>query len=222
MMRLQGFTPANGVRETKFSDHETTEMHPLHTRATEFAARRLRCGPRCPRSAGSARRPHRVGISLVGATLLLLAAIPPALGQALYYRTDLGALGMTARGLNNHGQVVGDDGSHTLLYDGDRVITDLGTFGRLWTRPVTINDSGQIVGWSDTTVFRYSGGVVSDLGGATTFPTAINNNGDVVGYYPGNYGPAAVLFSGGGWTNILHPLFSYNSYAYGINSGGQI
>ena len=134
-----------------------------------------------------------------------------------------------ARGLNNLGQVVGGNGSHALLYSGG-VMTDLGTLGGLYSSAVAVNDSGQVVGWSQTPdahahVFRYSGGVMNDLGGRDGYflrPTAINNNGDVVGWYPGTYGAAAVLYSNGGWTNILHPLFSYDSYAYGINSGGQI
>src|SRR4030095_4884900 len=93
------------------------------------------------------------------------------------------------------------------------VMIDLGTNT---STAVAINDSGQVVGrfssgGANAHVFRYAGGGMTDLGtpGANMQPTAINNNGEIVGYYTGNYGPAAVLYSGSGWTNILNPFFSY-------------
>lgn len=137
------------------------------------------------------------------------------------------------RGLNNLGEVAGGNGSQALLYRGGQMI-NLGTLvGTNTSIAVAINDSGQVVVRSPTTtdvrsryahVYLYSGGGMSDLGtpGDNPLPTAINNNGEIVGSFNGNYGQAAVIYSGGQWTNVLSPNVSYAHAAYGINSGGQI
>ena len=69
-----------------------------------------------------------------------------------------------------------------------------------------INDSGQIVGWSNYSgqyqAFLYSDGVFTDLGTLGRTPSGaegINNSGQIVGYtYATGYpGECAFLYSGG-------------------------
>src|SRR5207248_5420783 len=67
--------------------------------------------------------------------------------------------------------------------------TDLGTLGGLTSRPLDINDAGDVVGYStdaggNTRAFLYRAGVMNDLGtlgGATAQATRINNHGQIIG-----------------------------------------
>ncbi len=136
--------------------------------------------------------------------------------------TDLGTLsgswGSYANGINNSGQVVGTvfipftssyGYDHAFLYSGG-VMTDLGTLGGLWSIANSINDSGQVVGWSsaysgDSHAFLYSGGVMTDLndllpaGSGWVLQSAIdiNNFGQITGYGLINGSQHAFLYSGG-------------------------
>ena len=104
---------------------------------------------------------------------------------------DIGTLGgtfSTARDINNKGQVVGnstlegDSDVHAFLYRNGRM-RDLGAFSA-----TSINDRAEVVGYASTpagnlaVVFR-SGKLRSlgTLAGADTYPSAINNCGEVVG-----------------------------------------
>ena len=87
-------------------------------------------------------------------------------------------------------------------------ITDLGSFGGTFATATGINNSGQIVGYSDLVgntaehAFLYSGGVISDLGtlgGTNSTAFGINNKGQAVGgaYLANNTTEHAFLYSGG-------------------------
>jgi probable HAF family extracellular repeat protein len=101
--------------------------------------------------------------------------------------TNLGSY--VAYGINDSGEVVGDSG-HAFLYDGTK--HDLGTLGGNSSAGFGINAGGQVVGSSllaGNTVahaFRYSGGIMTDLGAlggnnVDSFALAINASGQIVG-----------------------------------------
>jgi probable HAF family extracellular repeat protein len=112
-------------------------------------------------------------------------------------------------------------------------VIDLGTLGGSQSFAWGINESGQVVGDSDTTdgairVFLYSGGTMTDLGslgGAQSFSygSAINTAGQVTGH--SDTGPNtlfhAFLYSGGTMTD-LGTLGGSTSGAFGINTAGQV
>ncbi len=143
---------------------------------------------------------HRTLIT-IGVPALLALAGSHALAEVRYTVTDLGTLGggkSYAKGINNHGQVVGwvDTGSgytRAFLYS-DGSMTDLGTLGGHYSFAYGINNNGQIVGSADTGsgdshAFLYSGGSMTDLnsliapdsGWTLSGSTGINDNGQVVG-----------------------------------------
>jgi probable HAF family extracellular repeat protein len=118
--------------------------------------------------------------------------------------TDLGTLGdyvgglspvssSAAFALNKNGQIVGfsytsSGAIHAFLYDQGQM-TDLGVLpGAQQSKAHSINDSGQIVGWSVPAgpqhAFLYDGAGLNDLGtlgGTESFAYCINNHGQIVG-----------------------------------------
>jgi probable HAF family extracellular repeat protein len=108
---------------------------------------------------------------------------------------DLGALGngqSEAMSLNDHGHVVGyfsfDGNSHAFLYDGS--MQDLGTInGDATSLALDINNSGQIVGLSDSRAMLYENNVMHDLnelipndsGWILRDARSINDAGQIVG-----------------------------------------
>ena len=144
---------------------------------------------------------------IVGASALTGGSYPPQ--HAFLYSggamQDLGTLGSGsnsyAYGINDSGQVVGASNytsssyySHAFLYSGG-VMHDLGALGTDTNSfACGINDRGQIAGtsYSDTTsgtvytAFLYSNGTMQSLGtlgGSMSYSYAINDSGEVVGYY---------------------------------------
>ena len=130
-------------------------------------------------------------------------------------------------------------------------ITDLGTLGRTYSQANAINNSGQVVGLATTSTsdgfvllsgdgfvhaFLYSGnGPMQDLGtfgGPSSRATAINDNGQVVGYAtisfqgpidnPDPFPKHAFLYSGSGPMQDLGTLGGSNGEASGINDSGQV
>jgi probable HAF family extracellular repeat protein len=92
------------------------------------------------------------------------------------------------------------------------IVTDLGTLSGTYSQGHSINDSGQVVGNSSTSVgnraFLYSGGGMTNLGtlgtGTESNALAINNSGQVAGwsYITGTFQQRAFLYSGGTMTNL--------------------
>ena len=122
--------------------------------------------------------------------------------------TDLGDFGFggdsQARGINNHGVVVGraraaDLEMHTFAYQGDGLI-DTGTGGGRFANAMQVLDDGTTVGYSETSeslsksiyapdleyhAFIFRDGTAVDLGtlGGTSIGESINIHGQVTGYY---------------------------------------
>ena len=132
--------------------------------------------------------------------------------------TDLGTLGGAAsyaRGINDLGQVAGGASTtaagnfHAFLFS-NGTMTDLGTLGGSFSIANGINNSGQVVGESTMSsssgagaAFLYSSGVMYNLnslvptgsGLVLETATAINSNGDIVGYGEYNYQFEAFLLT---------------------------
>ena len=165
--------------------------------------------------------------------------------------TDLGILGTWSGGysyseaysINNSGLAVGmaDAGegaiTHAALFDTNNpgTVTDLGTLGGSYSWATSINDLGQIVGYSNVAgnrgnsiehAFLYYNGVMKDLspGSTYSFAYSVNNHGQAVGAIDG----AAVIWdTDSGTATNLKILTSgatgwYLGSALGINDKGQI
>jgi probable HAF family extracellular repeat protein len=164
--------------------------------------------------------------------------------------TDLGTLGgaySIATGINDKEEVVGwstitpvdpDYPDFSFSYDDlhafiwkDGVITDLGTLGGSASGATGINDKGEVVGWSDTTVkyesrpFIWKDGVMTDLGtlgGPRGGARGINNKGEVVGDSVTSLGEYHAFIWKDGVMTDLGTLGGGTSIAYGINNKGQV
>jgi len=146
--------------------------------------------------------------------------------------TDLGTLGgnnITAYGINNLGQVVGEswvaDNSsvHAFMWSAESGMTDLGTLGGLGSSARGINDLGQVVGESwgaDYTpyVFLWSAeSGMTDLG-IEGHAFGINDLGQVVV----NGSTGGYLWSAESGMTDLGTLGGTFSIPFGINNYGQV
>jgi len=178
----------------------------------------------------------------------------PAPTMAFLYEngtmTELGVVpggeNSSANGINETAQIVGrsyvtDLGSHRAFLYENGTMTNLGTlpnpgpFGS--SEAYDINDSGQVVGYSNTMEgstdglarargFVYEGGSMIDLGtlGITNGGSrarAINNSGQIVGEVesPSN---TAFLYENGTMTDLGKRIGALSSIAMDINDSGQI
>ncbi len=151
-------------------------------------------------------------------------------------------------GINDSGQIVGSYANHGFLYNNGSFTTlDVpsslgGNFGVDFTVASGINAAGQIVGTFQYTVrprppvisdrgFLFSAGTYSafsdPVSPARTYPSAINNSGQIVGSEDRAVGGVlagtrqAFLLSNGEYTRF-DPPGSVDSEAFGINNAGQM
>lgn len=165
--------------------------------------------------------------------------------------TDLGTLrdGSAAHGINDSGQVVGisgaTTGSRAFLWNPgpDGGMTDLGSLlpgtysGFDYSRASDINNSGQVVGSSVSTVggrseraVLWQDGTITDLGAlsdeydrSSSSASSINDSGQIVGasdVSPFNH--HAVLWQNGSITDLGSLTDGHYSYAVDINNSGQV
>ncbi len=154
--------------------------------------------------------------------LLLVYVVQDACGQVRYSVIDLGPGG--ALGINNSGQVVGQNGNEdAFLYSGGSMQNLNTLLGTPSSCAYAINDLGQVVGQQPYggSIFLYSGGSMQNIttSGGTLFTRAdgINDSGQIVGIASST----AFLYSGGS-TQDLGTFGGTFSWAYGINNSGQI
>ncbi|BAY27000.1 hypothetical protein NIES2100_68200 [Calothrix sp. NIES-2100] len=149
---------------------------------------------------------------------------------------ELGTLGgswSVATNINDAGTVVGfstptgtTEQEHAVLWK-DGKIQDLGTLNNSsYSFPSDINESEQVVGYSDGRAFLWEKGVTKDLGtlgGNGSSAYSINNLGQVVGYSDVENGfPRNAFLWQDGVMKSLGTLGGDDSYAYDINNLGQI
>lgn len=158
-----------------------------------------------------------------------------------------GALFSWARGINNHGDAVGDYfdsfGYHGFLHTHDGTLTTIDPPGTAATSAFSVNDSGVVVGTYRDSLNVLHGFQRSSSGRYITldFPgagdsqlTGINNSGETAGVYDsGNLGSArcpgpaceaiSFLLKNGHYTSFNSPLAApASTFAQSINDRGQV
>jgi probable HAF family extracellular repeat protein len=153
--------------------------------------------------------------------------------------SDLGTLDGGTNGvafsINNSGQIAGSaytaGGDIRAFLYSDGSMNNLGTLGGNRSQASGINDSGQVVGWADSTsavrAFLYSNGSMINLGSLSdraSQASAINDNGEIAGWYIDNTGASvhAFVYSNGSMIDIGTLGSSPSSAAFDINNSGQV
>jgi probable HAF family extracellular repeat protein len=115
-------------------------------------------------------------------------------------------------------------------------MTDLGTLGGHNSVGESVNRSGQVAGWADTSqgvnnAALWNGKKAVDLGalaplsaGQASIAAGINDSGQVVGTYGTNNPEQAFLYSNGTITSLPQPSFTgpFGCEALAINNNSQI
>jgi probable HAF family extracellular repeat protein len=148
---------------------------------------------------------------------------------------DLGTLGghqSHAVTINNRGQVIGTSTTTAARYHAfiwqNGAMTDLGTLpGGGTTKPVAINDHGQIVGDSGAHAFLWQNGSMTDLGtlpgGEHSSARGINNRGQVIGIADTRSSEErAFLWNHGVMTDLGVSTADTESHAVAVNDDGQV
>jgi len=179
-------------------------------------------------------------------------AVPAAASTAAYTETIMGSLGggfTDATAINAGGQVTGYSNTdkqiqvscppqkygqpkkcfepiqHAFLFS-NGTMTDLGTLGGIGSEGLAINDSGQVVGWSQTKAgtsdaFLWNGTRMTDLGPLSQFyPDGINDSGQIAGACGNDSVPC--LDSNGTFTALPNPPNLDCTGAIAINNNGQV
>lgn len=136
------------------------------------------------------------------------------------------------RGINDHGQVVGEtnegrsNGRAFLWQRGH--YTDLGTLANTWAAAKAIDSAGTVVGWSGMEdlgghAFVYQGGVMQDIHpfGHYSQATAISPNGLVAGNWWNDLEALAGFVYRDGQAADLDPRHS-PIWVNGVNDAGQV
>lgn len=169
---------------------------------------------------------NKLALNIFSAVVLSLAA--QSANAMAYIFTDLGDLvgggagGSKATGINDAGQVVGfssyDNGSqHAIIWNG-AIATELAPLsGSVNTVASSINNSGQVAGWSSGHATLWNGSTVTDLGSGTA--NALNDSGQVVGLTPStiNTGVNSTIWNGTTITNL-----GQSTSIRGVNNAGQV
>ena len=179
-------------------------------------------------------------------------AVPAAASTAAYTETIMGSLGggfTDATAINAGGQVTGYSNTdkeiqvpcppqkygqpkkcfeavqHAFLFS-TGTMTDLGTLGGIGSEGLAINDSGQVVGWSQTKAgtsdaFLWNGTRMTDLGPLSQFyPDGINDSGQIAGACGNDSVPC--VDSNGTFTALPNPPNLDCTGTIAINNNGQV
>lgn len=157
------------------------------------------------------------------------AAATDASQYQLVRLPSLGGTFSEAVAINAAGDIIGvSDGRPTLWPGNGGPPRQLESFddGRSGT-PTSINDRGDVVGYSDRgAIIWIGGGPPRELppfgDGSSGIPTGINDRGDVVGYTNTSNGRRGVLWPAGGAPRQLSTLGGVDAFAQGINNSGDI
>ncbi len=166
--------------------------------------------------------------------LAALSQVAATHATALYNITALPSSLTFVRGVNDSGQVVGNNStnngliSEAFIYSGGQM-TSLGTLpGGTGSYAWGINDSGDVVGWAGTANgnshgFLYSNGSMTDLGtfgGRYSRAYSINNSGQIAGSAENASGAYhAFIYSNGAISDIGA---AQGGLPVAINTGGQV
>src|SRR6516164_1383492 len=178
-------------------------------------------------------------------------AVPAAASTAAYTETIMGSLGggfTDATAINAGGQVTGYSNTdkqiqvscppqkygqpkkcfepiqHAFLFS-NGTMTDLGTLGGIGSEGLAINDSGEVVGVTQTKAgtsdaFLWNGTRMTDLGPLSQFyPHGINDSGQIAGTCNQS---SPCVDSNGAFTTLPDPPGLTCSGAAAINNNGQV